>query len=245
MKFLSIVSMLIIGTIFFAACSKSEQKIEPKRVAILSTAGLDIVDSLGVSDRVVGIPKESVDYLEKFYSDEKILKLDSEDSSSIIKCQPDLIILDVGNSNLESIKKIAPVISIQTRNINLKIVESNARAVAEIFGREKIVEDLISKYRQRIDESKRPDRVFISREIFTPMLADFGFESVKLDENPDYIFIVDRSDSLQFDFNLIKNSRAAQMNRVIYIDHSSTWIQATGGLHAFDVMLQDIERNLY
>ena len=245
MKFLSIVSMLIIGTIFFAACSKSEQKIEPKRIAILSTAGLDIVDSLGLSDKVVGVPKDSIDYLEKFYSDEKILKLDSEDSSSIIKCQPDLIILDVGNSNLESIKKIAPVISIQTRNINLKIVESNAQAIAEIFGREKIVEDLISKYRQRIDESKRPDRVFISREIFTPMLADFGFESVKLDENPDYIFIVDRSDTLQFDFNLIKNSRAAQMNRVIYIDHSSTWIQAAGGLHAFDVMLQDIERNLY
>ena len=77
------------------------------------------------------------------------------------------------------------------------------------------------------------------------MLADLGFESAKLNENPDYIFIVDRSDTLQFDFNLIKNSRAAQMNRVIYIDHSSTWIQATGGLHAFDVMLQDIERNLY
>ena len=185
-----------------------------------------------------------MDYLEKFYSDERIIKLDSEDSSSIIKCQPDLIILDVGNSNLESIKKIAPVISIQTRSINLKIVESNARSVAEIFGREKIVEDLISKYQHRIDESKRPDRVFISREIFTPMLADLGFESAKLNENPDYIFIVDRSDTLQFDFNLIKNSQAAQMNRVIYIDHSSTWIQAAGGLHAFDVMLQDIERNL-
>ena len=216
----------------------------PKRIAILSTAGLDIVDSLGLGDKVVGIPKDSIDYLEKFYNDDRILKLDSNDPSSIIKCQPDLIILDVGNSNFESIKKIAPVISIQTQNINLKIIESNAKSIAAIFGREKIVDDLISKYQQRINESKRQNRVFISRETFVPMLKDFGFESVNLDENPDYIFIVDRSDSLQFDFDLIKNSQAAQMNRVIYIDHSSTWIYGVGGIHSFDIMLQDIERNL-
>lgn len=245
MRFFTIPIVTIIVTIFFfASCSQTEQKIEPKRIAILSTAGLDIIDSLGLGEKVVGIPKESVDYLQKFYEDRKILHLDSTDPSAIIKCQPDLIILDVGNSDLESIKKIAPVISIQTRNINLNIIKENSRAIAEVFGREKIAKDLCMQFQNRIESSKNFGRIFVSREKFVSLFESFGLESVKLDENPDYIFIVDRSDNLQFDFDLIKKSKAAELNQVIYVDHSSAWTRGAGGIHAFDLMLQDIERNL-
>lgn len=50
--------------------SKNEIELEvpynPKRIAILDLASLDIIDELGVGDRVVGMASTSIDYLEKY-----------------------------------------------------------------------------------------------------------------------------------------------------------------------------------
>ena len=59
--------------------SKNEIELEvpynPKRIAILDLASLDIIDELGVGDRVVGMASTSIDYLEKYSNASSIKNL--------------------------------------------------------------------------------------------------------------------------------------------------------------------------
>ena len=49
-----------------------EVPYNPERIAILDLACLDIIDELGVGDRVVGMASTSIDYLEKYSNDASI-----------------------------------------------------------------------------------------------------------------------------------------------------------------------------
>ena len=247
MKFFNAVAVILAATFFFAACA-NEKKI-PNRVAVLSTAGLDIIDSLGLSEKIVGVSENTtqLDYLKKFGDDKKILEVDEKDPSSIIKCQPDLILIDDTIEHIDRFEKVAPVVIMQTQLIDLNVVESNSNKIATIFERENIVEDIFTKFRARIDESKskiESKKVFITREKFNGIAENFGLEPVKLDQDPDYIFVIDRNDMLSLDFDVLKNTTAAENNRVIYSEYSDEWIFGSGGIHALDLMLQDFERNL-
>ena len=48
---------------------------DPQRIAILDMASLDILDNLGVGDRVVGSASTSLDYLQTYAEDEDIVNL--------------------------------------------------------------------------------------------------------------------------------------------------------------------------
>ena len=43
---------------------------DPQRIAILDMASLDILDALGLGDRVVGTASTSLDYLQRYINDE-------------------------------------------------------------------------------------------------------------------------------------------------------------------------------
>ena len=52
-----------------------EVPYDPERIAILDMACLDILDSLGVGDRVVGSASTSLEYLQDYVTDENIENL--------------------------------------------------------------------------------------------------------------------------------------------------------------------------
>ena len=80
--------------------SKNEIELEvpynPKRIAILDLASLDIIDELGVGDRVVGMASTSIDYLEKYSNDSSIKNLGTikeADLEAVMECEPDIIFI--------------------------------------------------------------------------------------------------------------------------------------------------------
>ena len=73
-----------------------EVPYSPQRIAILDLASLDILDALGVGDRVVGSASTSLDYLQKYVTDENIAKLGTikeADLEAVMACQPDVIFI--------------------------------------------------------------------------------------------------------------------------------------------------------
>ena len=58
-----------------------EVPFDPQRIAILELASLDILDELGVGDRVVGTASTSLDYLQSYVTDDSIANLGSRTSS--------------------------------------------------------------------------------------------------------------------------------------------------------------------
>ena len=81
-------------TITSLDASKNEIELgvpyNPKRIAILDLACLDIIDELGVGDRVVGMASTSIDYLEKYSNDASILAPKSDISESILSSIPNI-----------------------------------------------------------------------------------------------------------------------------------------------------------
>ncbi len=49
-----------------------EVPYNPERIAILDMASMDILDSLGVGDRIVGTASTSLEYLQKYAEDESL-----------------------------------------------------------------------------------------------------------------------------------------------------------------------------
>lgn len=47
----------------------------PERIAVLDMAALDILDSLGLGDRVVGTAGTTLDYLQSYVTDSKVANL--------------------------------------------------------------------------------------------------------------------------------------------------------------------------
>ena len=145
--------------------SKNEIELEvpynPKRIAILDLASLDIIDELGVGDRVVGKASTSIDYLEKYSNDSSIKNLGTikeADLEAVMECEPDIIFIGGRLSNsYDALSEIAPVVYLAT-DTNEGLVNSvskNAKTIASIFGMEDKVNSLMSDFGARIDAIKK------------------------------------------------------------------------------------------
>lgn len=145
--------------------SKNEIELEvpynPKRIAILDLASLDIIDELGVGDRVVGMASTSIDYLEKYSNDSSIKNLGTikeADLEAVMECEPDIIFIGGRLSNsYDALSEIAPVVYLAT-DTNEGLVNSvskNAKTIASIFGMEDKVNSLMSDFGARIDAIKK------------------------------------------------------------------------------------------
>lgn len=134
-----------------------EVPYDPERIAILDMACLDIIDSLGVGDRVVGSASTSLDYLQDYVTDENIENLGTikeADMEAVMACEPDVIFIgDRLSSSYDALSEIAPVVYLST-DTEIGVVESvrkNASTIAAMFGLEDQVDELMVDFDERIE----------------------------------------------------------------------------------------------
>ena len=137
-----------------------EVPFDPQRIAILDLASLDILDELGVGDRVVGTASTSLDYLQSYVTNDSIANLGNikeADMEAVMACEPDIIFIGGRLSkSYDALCEIAPVVSLAT-DAEKGVVEStreNAMTIASIFGLEDQVESLMADFDSRIDALK-------------------------------------------------------------------------------------------
>lgn len=138
-----------------------EVPMDPQRIAILDMAALDIIDSLGVGDRVVGTADTSLEYLQDYATNSELANLGTikeADLEAVIACEPDIIFIG-GRlaSSYDQLSEIAPVVYLATDS-TLGVVESvnkNATTIASIFGLEDQVADMMAGFAERIDTLKQ------------------------------------------------------------------------------------------
>lgn len=137
-----------------------EVPYNPQRIAILDMPALDIVDALGVGDRVVGSAKVSIDYLSDYNPEESdgvIMNLGTvktADLEKVAACEPDIIFIGGRLASIYTeLEKIAPVVYLAV-DYEAGIVEStrrNVQTIAAIFGKEAEVDALFTDFQPRID----------------------------------------------------------------------------------------------
>lgn len=134
-----------------------EVPYDPERIAILDMACLDIIDSLGVGDRVVGSAGTSLDYLQDYVTDENIENLGTikeADMEAVMACEPDVIFIGGRlSSSYDTLSEIAPVVYLST-DTEIGVVESvrkNASIIAAMFGLEDQVDELMVDFDERIE----------------------------------------------------------------------------------------------
>ena len=137
-----------------------EVPYNPERIAILDLAALDIIDSIGVGDKVVGMAQTSIDYLSQ-YSENKSIKnlgtIKEADIEAVMECEPDIIFIGGRlSASYDKLSEIAPVVYLSTDS-SIGLVEStlkNAKTIASIFGKENEVEDKVNQSNDRINNLK-------------------------------------------------------------------------------------------
>lgn len=137
-----------------------EVPYDPQRIAILDMAALDIIDCLGLGDRIVGSASISIDYLKSYNPDDsngKIVNLGNvktADLEKVAACEPDVIFIGGRLSkNYAELDAIAPVIFLGV-DYDKGVVEStrdNAKTIASMFGKEGEVDALFDGFQPRID----------------------------------------------------------------------------------------------
>ncbi len=133
-----------------------EVPYDPERIAILDMACLDILDSLGVGDRVVGSASTSLEYLQNYVNDENIANLGTikeADLEAVMACEPDVIFIGGRlSSSYDALSEIAPVVYLAT-DTEAGVVESvrnNASTIASMFGLDEKVDALMADFDERI-----------------------------------------------------------------------------------------------
>lgn len=148
-------------TITALNANKEESQIEvpydPQRIAILDMAALDILDNLGLGDRIVGSATTTLDYLQDYVNNEEITNLGTikeADLEAVMECEPDIIFIGGRlSASYDALSEIAPVVYLETDS-ELGVVGSvskNAVAIASIFGLEELVAEKISGFEARIE----------------------------------------------------------------------------------------------
>ena len=151
------------ATVTVATLNGNREKMEievpynPKRLAVMDLAVLDMLDNFGLGDRVVGVSKgSSIDYLQKYVTNDSIINLGTIKEASleaVMECEPDIIFIGGRlSAQYDKLSKIAPVIFLAT-DVEIGLVQStkeNAMTVASIFGVKDTLSGLLAEYDARI-----------------------------------------------------------------------------------------------
>lgn len=135
-----------------------EVPYNPQKIAVLDLAALDILNALGLGDRVVGIPKKSsVSYLTAYIENEEIVNLGSVkevDMEALNALEPDMIFIGGRlSSEYENISAIAPtyLLEVDREKGYMNSVNENVNAMASVFGEEEKAEELLAGFSSRVD----------------------------------------------------------------------------------------------
>ena len=130
-----------------------EVPYDPQRIAILDMASLDILDTLGVGDRVVGTASTSLEYLQDYINDDiaNLGTIKEADLEAVMACEPDVIFIG-GRlaSSYDALSEIAPVVYLATELGVVESVRQNATTIASMFGLEDKVDELMADFDARI-----------------------------------------------------------------------------------------------
>ena len=153
-------------TVEIQALNANKEKVDlevpynPERIAVLDMPALDIVDVLGVGDRVVGSAKVTIEYLTDYNPDDSdgaIMNLGTvktADLEKVAACDPDIIFIGGRLASVYAdLEAIAPVVYLGV-DYEKGIVEStkeNAKTIATIFGKEAEVATMFTDFQPRID----------------------------------------------------------------------------------------------
>lgn len=300
-----------------------EVPFDPQRIAILDLASLDIIDNLGIGDRVVGTVTTSIDYLTKYPENKNLVNLGNvktADMEAVMECEPDIIFIGGRlSTSYDALSEIAPVVLLETATEDglFKTIQENAATIATIFGLEDEVSTLMNGFSTRIEKLheiasgknaivgmctnggfnvlgdtgrcsiigaeigfKNIGTTFASSGTVKrgPPKGDAGagvppgkpanaapapqampspthgnevsFEFV-VKADPEYMFIMDRDAAIGtngaklakqiVENELIKSTNVYKSGKIVYLEHSSIWYTAEGGITAFDYMLKDLE----
>lgn len=137
-----------------------EVPFDPQRIAVLDMPALDMIDALGLGDRIVGSAQVTIEYLTDYNPDDTdgaIMNLGTvktADLEKVAACEPDIIFIGGRLSSVYGeLEAIAPVVYLAV-DYEKGIVEStrqNARTIASIFGRETAVDAMFEGFQPRID----------------------------------------------------------------------------------------------
>lgn len=133
-----------------------EVPYDPQRVVVVDYANLDILDNLGLGDRVVGVPSISLDYLKSYEEKDGVAMVGTvktPDLEAIMACEPDVIFMAGRAAEYyDELCEIAPVVRlISDTDIGLvETVRKNAMLIASMFGEEGQVDALLTQYDSRI-----------------------------------------------------------------------------------------------
>lgn len=263
-------SMLLVGamamaeseTVMIQNLNGAGEEIEltvpanPKRIAILDMASLDILNSLGVSDRVVGSATTKLPYLSDIVNAEDVANLGTikeADLEAVMACEPDVIFIGGRLSkNYDALSEIAPVVYLSTDS-ELGVVESvrkNAGIVASMFGLEDKVDELMSGFDARIatlDEAAKDKTAIVgmcTSGSFNVMGNDgrcsiigreIGFENVGVDANID---TATHGNEASFEFVVKQNPQ------YIFVLDRDAAINAEGAQLARDIMENELVMGL-
>lgn len=145
------------------AATEVEVPYDPQRIAVLDMPALDILDSLGLGDRIVGSAAVSIEYLTDYNPDAsggRIMNLGTvktADLEKVAACEPDIIFIGGRLSSVyNDLSAIAPVVYLSV-DYTKGVVQStadNAKTVASIFGKEGEVDAMMEGFQARIDALK-------------------------------------------------------------------------------------------
>lgn len=137
-----------------------EVPYDPQRIAILDMPALDIVDALGLGDRIVGSAKVTIEYLTDYNPDDSngaIMNLGTvktADLEKVAACEPDIIFIGGRLSSVYAdLEAIAPVVylAVDYEKGIVESTKSNAKTIATIFGKEAEVAGMFTDFQPRID----------------------------------------------------------------------------------------------
>lgn len=137
------------------ASDKRHFFLSTKSIAILEMASLDILNALGVGDRVVGTASIRLECHQDYINDEiaNLGTIKEADLEAVMACEPDVIFISGRpSSSYDALIEIAPVVFLAT-DTELGIVESvrrNAATIASMFGLEDQVDELMAGFDARI-----------------------------------------------------------------------------------------------
>ncbi len=127
---------------------------KPSRVVVLDLANLDILDNLGLGDRIVGVPTITLSYLQSYGDNLPIVgTVKTPDLEAVMNCEPDLILMGGRMSEyMDTLSEIAPVLRLTTVSDDglVEAIRVNAKTIGTIFGETEQVDALLEQYDARI-----------------------------------------------------------------------------------------------